>query len=155
MAVIPCERNAALLAKTQAYIRALHRDAHLIGDHGLSEAEFAKSGIFRAAVESIRGTFSATMTEKRDFANAILDHLKSKDLIADWQSSGSANRHDYTVRMPNGKVVGIELKGCLDGNNSTIFERPPSAQEFVIWSICTNPGSDPMNRPWFAGGNLG
>lgn len=42
----------------------------------------------------------------------------------------------------------IELKGCLDGNNTNIFERPPHAQEFVIWSVCTNPGADPRHNAW-------
>ena len=42
----------------------------------------------------------------------------------------------------------IELKGCLDGNNTNIFERPPNAQEFVIWSLCTNQGADPRRNAW-------
>ena len=42
----------------------------------------------------------------------------------------------------------IELKGCLDGNNTNIFERPSNAQEFVIWSVCTNPGADPQQNAW-------
>ncbi|MDX2289900.1 MAG: hypothetical protein NW217_13895 [Hyphomicrobiaceae bacterium] len=42
----------------------------------------------------------------------------------------------------------IELKGCLDGNNTNIFERPPHAQEFVVWSLCTNPGADPQHNVW-------
>jgi hypothetical protein len=42
----------------------------------------------------------------------------------------------------------IELKGCLDGNNTNIFERPPHAQEFIIWSVCTNPGADPRHNVW-------
>lgn len=40
------------------------------------------------------------------------------------------------------------MKGCLDGNNTTIFERPPHAQEFIIWSVCTNPGADPQKNAW-------
>ncbi len=42
----------------------------------------------------------------------------------------------------------VELKGCLDGNNTTIFERPPHAQEFIIWSVCTNAAADPRHNVW-------
>jgi hypothetical protein len=45
-------------------------------------------------------------------------------------------------------VTVIELKGCLDGNNTNIFERPPQAQEFILWSVCTNPGADPRHNVW-------
>jgi hypothetical protein len=40
------------------------------------------------------------------------------------------------------------LKGCLDGNNTTIYERPPHAQEFIIWSLCSNRGADPRHNVW-------
>lgn len=68
--------------------------------------------------------------------------------IGDWNVSGSENRHDYAVTMPSGRTAVIELKGCLDGNNTNIFERPPHAHEFIIWSVCTNPGADPRHNAW-------
>jgi hypothetical protein len=52
------------------------------------------------------------------------------------------------VRMKTGRIGVIELKGCLDGNNTNIFERPAHAQEFLIWSVCTNPGADPRLNAW-------
>ena len=36
----------------------------------------------------------------------------------------------------------------MDGNNTLIFERPPNAEEFVIWSLCTNIGGDPRKNAW-------
>jgi hypothetical protein len=74
--------------------------------------------------------------------------MQDKGFIADWESAGESNRHDYVVRLKTGRVAVIELKGCLDGNNTNIFERPPHAQEFVIWSVCTNPGADPRLNAW-------
>ena len=35
---------------------------------------------------------------------------------------------------------------CLDGDNTKLFERPNSADEFVIWSLCTNVGADPRRN---------
>lgn len=148
MSVIPCEQNAGLKKRIRDYAETLKTEAHKLGDHGLSEQEFYDSGLFRAAVERIRGQFSASMGEKRDFAKRVLNHMQDGGFIKDWDSAGSKNRHDYSVRMPNGKVSIIELKGCLDGNNTTIFERPPHAQEFIVWSVCTNPGADPRRNAW-------
>ncbi len=42
----------------------------------------------------------------------------------------------------------VEAKGCLDGQNTTIFIRSPNADEFIIWSLCQNPGSDPGHNAW-------
>jgi hypothetical protein len=77
----------------------------------------------------------------------VLNYMQDQGFIQDCDSAGEANRHDYVVRL-TGTVGVIELKGCLDGNNTNIFERPPNAQEFVIWSVCTNPGADPRLNAW-------
>jgi hypothetical protein len=148
MTTIPCEQNADLRKKIEAFSEALKTQAHMLGDHGLDEAEFYNSGLFRGAIERIRGQFSATMREKREFVSHILNYMKDKGYIANWDSAGENNRHDYSVSLKSGKVAVIELKGCLDGNNTNIFERPPHANEFVLWSVCTNPGADPRHNVW-------
>lgn len=114
----------------------------------MPEAEFYLSGILQGAVERLRGQQSATMQPKRDFIARILRHMEDADLIEEWQSAGGNNRYDYTIKMPGGRLVVIEAKGCLDGNNTTIAERPAHAQEFIIWSLCTNPSSDPRHNVW-------
>lgn len=148
MNVIPCQQNAELKAKIVEFAEVLKTQSHKLGAHGLTENEFYNSGLFRGAVERIRGQFSATMSEKREFVRHIFNHMQDGGFIRDWESSGSDNRHDYVVTMPSGKTAVIELKGCLDGNNTNIFERPAHAQEFIIWSVCTNPGADPQHNAW-------
>ena len=148
MSIIPCEQNQALRKRIEDYADTLKIEAHKLGTHGLSEQEFYNSGLFRGAIERIRGQFSATMRDKREFVKRVLNHMQDLNFIRDWDSAGEANRHDYSVRLPTGKVAVIELKGCLDGNNTNIFERPPHAQEFIIWSLCTNPGADPRLNAW-------
>lgn len=146
--IILCEENAELRREIERYAETLKTDAHRLGSHGLSESEFYNSGLFRGAIERIRGQFSATMREKREFVRHVLNHMQDLDFIQEWESAGDANRHDYAVKLNNGRVAVIELKGCLDGNNTTIFERPPHAHEFIIWSVCTNPGADPRHNAW-------
>lgn len=148
MSIIPCEQNKELRKKIEEFAEVLKTESHTLGDHGLSENEFYNSGLFRGAIERIRGQFSATMRDKRDFVKNVLNHMQDNGFIAEWESAGEANRHDYSVQLNSGKTAIIELKGCLDGNNTNIFERPPHAEEFVIWSVCTNPGADPRHNAW-------
>lgn len=148
MSVIPCQANAELRVRIEEFAETLKTQSHLLGNHGLDEQEFYDSGLFRGAIERIRGQFSATMREKRDFASAVLNWLEDQGRIQAWYSAGEANRHDYTVELLSGRNAAIELKGCLDGNNTNIFDRPPHANEFIIWSVCTNPGANPRHNVW-------
>jgi hypothetical protein len=148
MSVIPCSENEDLRRLITAYAEAIKVEAHKLGDHGLSEEEFYNSGIFRGAIERIRGQFSATMRDKREFTRSVLNFMQDRKFIKEWESAGESNRHDYIVTLNDDRIAAIELKGCLDGNNTNIFERPPQANEFVVWSICTNPGADPRANAW-------
>ena len=148
MSVIPCEQNRELRTRIKEFAETLKTESHTLGEHGLDEREFYDSGLFRGAIERVRGQFAATMTDKREFVRNVLSYMKAGGHIAQWRSTGEANRHDYTVTLNSGKLAVIELKGCLDGNNTNIFERPASAREFVIWSVCTNPGADPRRNAW-------
>lgn len=148
MSIIPCWQDAVLRRLIEEYAESLKTEAHLIGDHGLSEHDFYNSGLFRGAIERVRGQYSATMRPKRELVQHILNHMQDNNHIADWESAGEANRHDYVVRMNSGRTAVIELKGCLDGNNTNIFERPAHAEEFIIWSVCTNTGADPRHNAW-------
>lgn len=145
---IPCSLNPELKKRIQEYAEKLKTEAHTIGGHGLTKDEFYNSGVFRGAIERVRGQFAATMVDKREFAACILDDLLKRDFIQSWESAGESNRHDYQVTLNNGRIAAIELKGCLDGNNTNIFERPPQANEFIIWSICTNPGANLRKNVW-------
>ncbi len=148
MSVIPCEKNAELRKRIEEFAETLKTEAHKLGTHGLNENEFYNSGLFRGAIERIRGQFSATMREKWGFVAHVLNHMQDQGYIQDWESAGEANRHDYAVQLNSGRTAIIELKGCLDGNNTNIFERPSHAHEFIIWSLCTNPGADPRHNAW-------
>src|ERR1700733_36056 len=148
MTVIPCQQNKDLKKLIIEYSEVLKTEAHKLGAHGLGEADFYNSGLFRGVIERVRGQFSATMREKREFVRNVLNYMQDRGVIQNWEPAGEANRHDYVVRLNTGRVSVIELKGCLDGNNTTIFERPPHAQEFIIWSVCMNIGADPRKNAW-------
>lgn len=146
--VIPCIQNDMLNKKIIAYAETLKKEAHTIGSHGLSQEEFYQSGLFRGAIERIRGQFSASMQDKHSFVGMVLDRMQEEGYILSWKSVGESNRRDYEVNLKGGRIAVIELKGCLDGNNTNIFERPDHADEFIIWSICSNCGSNPRRNVW-------
>jgi hypothetical protein len=148
MSVTPCEKNKELTKLINAFADVLKQEAHTLGNHGLNEVDFYQSGVFSGAIERIRGQQAATMKFKRAFVATVLDHLVSKSAIVEWHSAGEANRHDYQVRLNNGRISAIEIKGCLDGNNTNIFDRPAHANEFIIWSLCQNKGADPRVNAW-------
>ncbi len=147
-AVTPCEPNDELTVKIETFADELRRNAHSIGSHGLSESEFYESGIFDGAIERIRGQKSATMGPKKHFVALVLNFMQDGGFIADWEEAGGANRHDLTVILSSGKVAAIELKGCLDGNNTNISERPPHAEEFIVWSLCQSKTSNLRKGVW-------
>jgi hypothetical protein len=146
--IIPCELLPEVKNTIQIYADELKEQAHTIGSHGLSPKEFQDSGIFRGAIERLRGKQSASMNIKRDFMAEVFSFMQSARQIKKWEFTGSGERHDYQIEMPDGRISIIETKGCLDGNNTTIYERPPNADEFIIWSLCQNPGSDPRHNAW-------
>ncbi|MFG2106000.1 hypothetical protein [Micromonospora chersina] len=105
--------------------------------------------LLRAAIESMRGTSSATGTDKQRFISAVLKHCAVSGTIDSWAFIGSRGRQDYRVTLPDGTAVAIEAKGCPDGNNTTIWDRPSWADEFIVWSLCPESlAHDPGKGVW-------
>ncbi len=148
MSVIPCERNPQLRTEIERFAEALKTQAPVLGEHGLDETTFYNSPIFRGAIEKVRGEFSATIRGKREFVQHVLNHLEDGGHIAGWDRTKSGARNDYYIRLKSGRLAVVDLKGCLDGANTNIFERPPEADDFVTWSLCTNTGADPRRNAW-------
>ena len=146
--VVLCQLTSETKQAVIDFAEALKEAAPAIGARGLAPEEFTRSGIFHGAIERIRGQRAATMFEKRAFVDAILNRLQQRRYITSWRQSASSDRHDYEVKLRGNRVAVIETKGCLDGNNTNIFERPPHADEFVIWSLCQNAGADPGKNAW-------
>lgn len=149
MSVIPCKRDLDFEQKVEEIAAILRSRSHELAGTGLSEKDFYDAGYFRAAVESIRGTFAAELRHKKSFMRSVLAHLQDQGAIVDWEHAEQKDRHDYHLTVGNQRIA-IEQKGCLDGNNVNISDRPPNAQEFYIWSLCTNPGSSMEDGVWSA-----
>lgn len=146
--VVPCVLPMETKSRIESYAEALEKAAPGIGDHGLDKAQFEESGLFRSALERLRGKQAATMHTKQRFIEEVLAHLSAEGRITGAKFTGSGERHDYQVEVSPKHTAVFEAKGCLDGNNTTLFQRPPNADEFFIWSLCQNAGADPRKNVW-------
>jgi hypothetical protein len=146
--IIPCARRDDWTQVIDEYSSALKAAAQSVGSHGLDLAELEESGLFISAIERLRGQNAASTTKKYSFIEGVLNYLQEHRLIEGFESAGAHDRHDYEVHFSDGRLCCLEAKGCLDGNNTNIFKRPSNADEFVIWSLCQNPGSDPRHNAW-------
>lgn len=146
--IIPCSMPEGLQKKILAYADALIAAAPSIGEHGMDAEAFRDSGIFESAIEKLRGRRSASMAEKKQFIESALDRMKRHGRIANFEFTGAGDRHDYQITLNSDKISIIESKGCLDGQNTTVYTRPPNADEFIIWSLCQNKGADPKHNLW-------
>ncbi len=143
-AIVPCELRPEVKKRIEALAEHVVESARReLAPLGEAEADALLFG----AVERLRGQRSASMGPKREFVAKALDHMLQAKLISKWTFAGNRDRHDYEVLIGDHTIV-IEAKGCLDGNNTNIFQRPANADEFYIWSLCQNPGADPRKNVW-------
>jgi hypothetical protein len=87
MSVIPCRQDPRLRAEIDRFAEVLKTQAHTLGSHGLDEASFYDSPIFRGAIEKVRGEYSATMRGKREFVQHVLNHVEDRGLIKGWDTA--------------------------------------------------------------------
>jgi hypothetical protein len=134
---LPCRHTVDVTTITRLadLLKDLHKQVpSLLEKHEVPPDVYPE--VFRGAVESIRGTFAATVAEKKKFIEAVLERMKTSGNVVTWEFVGTRGRHDYRVELRRGRFVSIEAKGCPDGNNTTIWTRPDWADEFVVWCQC-------------------
>lgn len=85
MTTILCDQDDRLRELIVRFAETLKTEAHQLGDHGLSERDFYQGGLFRGAIERVRGQFSASMRDKREFVKHILNFLEDGRFIRGWE----------------------------------------------------------------------
>jgi hypothetical protein len=139
VSILPCSHDASALAQIEPTIHLLQ---NLDGEHsdvlrsaGVMPEDYHPKRIFRSAVETIRGSYIASsLTQRHDMVENVLAALKQQSRIADFQRTGRGVRHDFTVILTDRPRVAaaLDVKGG-EGNSINITERPPWAQEFILW----------------------
>jgi len=95
MSVIPCQKNRNLQRLIREYAEVLKTEAHTLGNHGLDERDFYDSGLFRGVIERVRGQFSSTMREKREFARDVLNYME--DRAASFRTGSLPDKQTGTI----------------------------------------------------------
>ena len=137
--VLPCRHNPRVVEQVQPTINLLTNldtlHPNVLLQHSIQPEDYKAGLVFRSAVESIRGTFIASSKVGRErLVGLVLEGLKQKGNIADYQYSGGSGRHDFTIvldRDPE-RYAALEVKGG-EGNSINISIRPRWASEFAIW----------------------
>src|SRR2546426_5466982 len=150
MSILPCSHDPAALAQINPAIDLLrnldNRHPDVLRAAGVTPEDYHPKRIFRSAVETIRGSFIASSLKQRHQMVAdVLSHLVEQGKIAGFEPTRKATRHDFTIILTEQPRVAaaLDVKGG-EGNSITITERPPGAQEFVMW--CHLDGSI-INQP--------
>ena len=136
---LPCSHRRRVTEQVQPTVElltdldVLHPD--VLREHAIEPSDYKSGLVFRSAVESIRGQFIASsVTGREGLVRDVLENLKQRKRIADYEQSGSRSRHDFTVMLERDPdyLAAVEVKGG-EGNSINISERPLWAKEFAVW----------------------
>ena len=127
----------SVVAKTAELIKDLGREPELLAKYGLSAQEY--TGSLNAAIESVRGSMSASNADRRNFVSGILEHLVELGLASSFSQPAYGDDTVYRVEVPGLGSVAIIQKGCPDGAHSSASWSVPSwAEESYLWWLCSS-----------------
>jgi hypothetical protein len=108
----------------------------VLAEHGISSDPVEYALLYNSAIQAARGSMAASTGAKQSFIETILKIMQSKGFIKIWRQAHNYGQNDYEVTLNDNRCAVIEAKGCPDGNNTRLWQRPPSADEFIIWFQC-------------------
>lgn len=139
MSILPCSHDETALVQIDPTIELLRnldsRHPDVLRSVNVVPDDYHPKRIFRSAVETIRGSFIASaLTHRHQMVADVLTALRDRGRIAGFAVTGRGTRHDFTIILSENPRVAaaVDVKGG-EGNSITITERPPWAQEFILW----------------------
>jgi hypothetical protein len=137
--ILPCSHQQKIVDQVRPAADLLSNldtwHPEVLLQHEIQPVDYKGSLVFRSAIESIRGSFIASSKVGREHLVArVLESLRQRGGIADYEGSGGSSRYDFTVvltRAPE-TFAALEVKGG-EGNSINISVRPRWAQEFMVW----------------------
>ena len=138
--ILPCKHETQVTDQVPRAIDLLinmdKSHPNLLLEHNIQPIDYRQGLVFRSAVESIRGTFIASSTTRREgLIGDVLENMLQKGIVVDYEQTGNSRRYDFVVIVENDPdyIAAIEVKGG-EGNSINISERPLWAKEFCVWS---------------------
>ena len=123
-------------------IKLLATHPEVLARHGISASEFASA--LPAAIESIRGSMSASNAGSRQFLSSLLGHLVDQGIATNMSTPAYGVDTVYRLDVPGIGAVAIIQKGCPDGAHSSVrWTAPDWAQETYLWWLCSSMNAHP------------
>ena len=138
-AAAPCRHvgapSKAVLDRTVEAIRSLANHPEVLAQYGISPSEFASA--LPSAIESARGSMSASNADRREFLLGVLTHIVRRGLATSVSKPDYGDDTVYRLDVPSIGAVAIIQKGCPDGAHSSVrWTVPDWAQETYLWWLC-------------------
>lgn len=142
----PCRHRGAppedVVTRVAAIIRDIGADADYLRARGLSSGEFDLA--LPTAIEKLRGSRSASTSDRRDFLTAIFKHLVTTGAITSFSTPTYGSDTVYRLAVPNFGDVAVIQKGCPDGRHSSVaWAVPEWAKEAYLWWLCPSLKGEP------------
>lgn len=142
----PCRHAGAppqaVLDKVAILIQRLSEDQTLLQAHGLTSTEYQRA--LPAAIETLRGSMSASNSEKRRFLASLFEAMRDRGLLSSVMTPTYGEDTVYRLKLPDGTNIAIIQKGCPDGVHSSVrWSAPDWAQETYLWWLCSSLNLEP------------
>lgn len=132
----------AVVERAAAAIKLLASHPEVLAQHGISASEFTSA--LPAAIESVRGSMSASNAGRRQFLTGVLDHLVELGLATNMSTPPYGDDTVYRLEVPGIGAVAIIQKGCPDGAHSSVrWSVPDWAEESYLWWLCSSMKAHP------------
>jgi hypothetical protein len=142
----PCRHVGAppdsIIDKVRRVILSLGEDTSYLAGRGLSAEEY--SAALPVAIEMLRGSQSASNTQRRRFLEGIFDAMRERRLISNVAVPVYGDDTVYRVTIPDFGDVAVIQKGCPDGAHSSVrWSAPEWARETYLWWLCSSLTAEP------------
>lgn len=149
--VAPCRQPGAppeqVVDRVSQVIATLGSDAKYLASKGLSAHEYKHA--FQAAIEKLRGSFSASNSNRRSFLISLFNEMNVRGHISGFEMPRYGDDTIYRLEVPNVGSVAIIQKGCPDGQHSSVrWSRPEWAAEAYLWWLCSSTNYEPGMHVW-------
>ena len=142
----PCRHRGTppedVIQRVADIVREIGDDQDYLHARGLSLEEFRLA--LPTAIEKIRGSRSASNSDRKDFLRGIFRHMQDVGAITSFEAPKYGDDTIYRLRAPGVGDVAVIQKGCPDGKHSSVaWSVPDWAVEAYLWWVCPSTKGDP------------
>lgn len=142
----PCRHAGAppeaVVEKVARLITSLGASKEFLSAHGITADEYEAA--LSAAIESLRGSNSASNADRRRFLADLFQAMHDAGLITKLELPTYGDDTIYRLTVPNLGDVAVIQKGCPDGAHSSVrWSRPDWAREAYLWWLCSSLSVEP------------